>query len=198
MEYYRAIGSDKATLIPRYFMTDDPGIKENAFEEIKGIMGSLVCLWLFLQEVHDWAKWSQTVEPLICEPGTKWNYGMQFWKQVSSQLLAKSWIVFPTFVIFRLLWIFLLIESLLTARTSQDKVWTGLASSWVRSWPSLIPSPNNTGIRLRDWHTCHLKNTVSKTSSRPWAWPLPHSGFWTILTWQPTSWKWILGTKTAK
>ena len=56
MEYYRAIGSDKATLIPRYFMTDDPRIKENAFEEIKDIMGSLVCLWLFSQEVHDWAK----------------------------------------------------------------------------------------------------------------------------------------------
>ena len=44
MEYYRAIGNDKATLIPRYFMTDDPEIKENAFEEIKDIMGSLVCL----------------------------------------------------------------------------------------------------------------------------------------------------------
>jgi hypothetical protein len=57
MEYYRAIGNDKATLIPRYFMTDDPEIKANAFEEIKGIMGSLVCLlWFFSLEVHGWAK----------------------------------------------------------------------------------------------------------------------------------------------
>jgi hypothetical protein len=45
MEYYGAIGDDRATLIPRYFMSDDPEVKANALGGIREIMGCLVgCL----------------------------------------------------------------------------------------------------------------------------------------------------------
>lgn len=42
MKYYQAMGDEKATLIPRYFMSDDPEVKKGALEEILILMGSLV------------------------------------------------------------------------------------------------------------------------------------------------------------
>ena len=43
MEYFGAIGDDRATLIQRYFMNDDPEVKAKALGEILEIMGKLVC-----------------------------------------------------------------------------------------------------------------------------------------------------------
>ena len=46
MEYYGAIGDDRAILIQRYFMSDDPEVKAKALGEILEIMGKLVCYLL--------------------------------------------------------------------------------------------------------------------------------------------------------
>jgi len=43
MKYYVALGDDKGTLIPRYFMSNDATLKKKALGEIHEIMGSLVC-----------------------------------------------------------------------------------------------------------------------------------------------------------
>lgn len=42
MDYYKAIGDEKATLIPRYFMSDDLADKKEALGQIRKAMGSLV------------------------------------------------------------------------------------------------------------------------------------------------------------
>jgi hypothetical protein len=48
MDYYKAIGHEKATLIPRYFMSDDVADKKEALGQIRKAMGSLVLFSEFL------------------------------------------------------------------------------------------------------------------------------------------------------
>lgn len=57
MKYWATLGLDKATLIERYFMSEDPAVKEKAYSEVLEIMGTL------------------EVDPLAFEPGTSWAYG---------------------------------------------------------------------------------------------------------------------------
>lgn len=47
MEYYGAIGNDRATLIQRYFMTDDPDVKKQALGEVRKVLGTLVTISFF-------------------------------------------------------------------------------------------------------------------------------------------------------
>lgn len=43
MQYHGAMGDNRATLIPRYFMSNDPEVTAKALGEIREVMGSLVC-----------------------------------------------------------------------------------------------------------------------------------------------------------
>lgn len=56
-KWYASKGDKKATLIQRYFMSQDVDVKAVALEEIRQTMGELV------------------IEPLLFEPGTNWVYG---------------------------------------------------------------------------------------------------------------------------
>jgi hypothetical protein len=78
MEYYKAIGNDRGTLIFRYFLSNDPKVKAKALEEVREALGSLVCYPLssFRHiQAAICANQIKAVEPLIFEPGTKWAYG---------------------------------------------------------------------------------------------------------------------------
>lgn len=44
MDYYKAIGDSKGTLLYRYFISDDPTVRAEALEEIRQGMGNIVRL----------------------------------------------------------------------------------------------------------------------------------------------------------
>jgi len=44
MKYYGAIGHARATIMPRYFMSDDENVRKEALEDVLEAMGSLVFL----------------------------------------------------------------------------------------------------------------------------------------------------------
>ena len=43
MKYYSAIGHVRATIIPRYFMSDDDDVRRGALPDVLEAMGTLVC-----------------------------------------------------------------------------------------------------------------------------------------------------------
>ncbi|KAN0099370.1 beta-lactamase/transpeptidase-like protein [Hyaloscypha variabilis] len=57
MGYYQAIGDPKGTLLMRYFVTEDEEVRAKALPEVQHAMENL------------------SLEPLLFEPGTAWNYG---------------------------------------------------------------------------------------------------------------------------
>jgi hypothetical protein len=75
MKYYATLGHVRATLIPRYFVSDDEEVRRGVLDDLRKEMGIIV--WHIphfpielLSNAHH-----QLVEPLSFEPGTDWAYG---------------------------------------------------------------------------------------------------------------------------
>jgi hypothetical protein len=81
--YYAAIGDPKATVLRRYFWSENETEKEEALIEIQQLMQTLVRT-LKITPLSTpppsikipTNKHNQPVEPLIFEPGTDWAYGL--------------------------------------------------------------------------------------------------------------------------
>lgn len=43
MKYYTVLGDSRGTALVRYFKNNDPEVKAKALQEIREVMGSLVC-----------------------------------------------------------------------------------------------------------------------------------------------------------
>jgi hypothetical protein len=75
--YYAAIGDPKATVLRRYFRSENEIEKEEAFFEIQELMQTLVrILEITPHSQIPSNKHNQPIEPLIFEPGTDWAYGL--------------------------------------------------------------------------------------------------------------------------
>ena len=93
MKYYSAIGHVRATIIPRYFMSDDDDVRRGALPDVLEAMGTLVCRISLHYITH--SDMHQLVEPLVFEPGSDWGYGQGVdW---SGQLVtSRSYSCLPT------------------------------------------------------------------------------------------------------
>jgi hypothetical protein len=81
--YYAAIGDPKATVLRRYFRSENETEKEEALAEIQKLMQTLVrILEIPPSQIPSsdvkipTDKHNQPVEPLLFEPGTDWAYGL--------------------------------------------------------------------------------------------------------------------------
>lgn len=73
-KYYEALGHVRATLISRYFVSEDEEVRRGALEDLRKEMGIIVQYFPY-PTIGMSSNAHQLVEPLSFEPGSDWAYG---------------------------------------------------------------------------------------------------------------------------